>query len=68
MVIPIDVPKRNFDEIDRYGDFDKRLSSLTELGKRTPSNFDEIDRQIGYNEFKKRNFDEIDRLNAMGDF
>lgn len=68
-------PKRNFDEIDRFSDFDKRdsnnnnrLSSYT--GKRIilpAANFDEIDRN-GFNEFRKRNFDEIDRHGFGNDF
>lgn len=68
-------PKRNFDEIDRYADFDKRnfdeidrLGSLNDFGKRSPGNFDEIDRYSGFNELKKRNFDEIDRLGSLSDF
>ncbi|KAG5673646.1 hypothetical protein PVAND_003674 [Polypedilum vanderplanki] len=51
----LDIPKRNFDEIDRLSDFDKR-------------NFDEIDRQSSLYDFKKRNFDEIDRMGSLTDF
>lgn len=69
-------PKRNFDEIDRFGDFEKRnyndqdrLPSYS--GKRIilpATNFDEIDRN-GFNDFKKkRNFDEIDRHGFGNDF
>lgn len=68
-------PKRNFDEIDRFSDFDKRFDdfdrsgSLYDFDKRIPvhSNFDEISR-YGFNELKKRNFDEIDRQGFGSNF
>ena len=67
--------KRNFDEIDRFSDFDKRNLNQNDrsgafTGKRIilpVSNFDEIDRN-GFNDFKKRNFDEIDRHGFGNDF
>ena len=69
------IPKRNFDEIDRFSDFDKRNLNQNDRssafnGKRIilpASNFDEIDRN-GFNDFKKRNFDEIDRHGFGNDF